>query len=65
MTPTMNASLMAFGGSEKTFQIEVIDRQIDDIAADEESRGPGAHHLCHLLLGGVPFVLESSSQSEE
>ena len=65
VTPAMNAPLMAFGGFEKPFKIEVVYRQLDGIAADKQPRSEGAHSLRHLLARRVGIAIEPSCQSEE
>ena len=65
VTPTLNTALMAFGGAEEPFQVEVVYRQLNGIAADEEPRGEGAHRLAYLPPRGIRIAVEPSCENEE
>lgn len=55
MTAAVDPTLMPLRLAKPTLQIEVVDRRVRPVAADEQSRLEAPHHRRHLLPDRVRF----------
>jgi hypothetical protein len=53
MSVAMNATLMALGATEESFQIEIVTRKVGHVFAYEKAGSKGVHGLGHRLPQGM------------
>jgi hypothetical protein len=58
MAMAVDMSLVAFGKSEESFEIEIVVRQAREITTDEQTGEKAGHQLAHVLSNRVSAGLE-------
>lgn len=65
MGMSMDASLVSFGGTEESFEFEVVSGFLGIIFPHEESGMEALHRLGHVLSDGIFVLSQSLLKGEE
>ena len=65
MTSSMNPSLMPFGQTKPSLQVQVVSRQVHGIAASKQTRPEACHHLGEVFVDRILLAGKLLTQDVE
>lgn len=65
MTSSVNPSLMPFGQTKPSLQVQVVSRQVHSIAASKQTRSEACHHLGEVFVDRILLASKPLTQHVE